>query len=92
MRLYRETWYEHVVGEGHPEMEPYLALVEQAVREPDQVWSSKATDRRLIYYRRVPGRPPLEVAVVGDVRRGIICTAYLYVPRGVRGARQLWPL
>jgi hypothetical protein len=91
MRLYEETWHEHVVGEGHPEMGPHLALVEDAVNEPDEVWTSKATNRRIIYYRRVPDRPPLEVAVVGDLRRGIICTAYLFAPRGSRGAERLWP-
>lgn len=91
MRLYYETWWDHVIGEDHPEMVPYLPLVRGAVASPREIWSSKHSDRRIIYYQEVPDRPHLDIAVVGDVRHGTICTAYLYAPRSSRGGKRLWP-
>lgn len=91
MRLYSDTWYDHVVNGGHPEVEPYLTLVHTAVVSPEQIWTSKHSERRIIYFTGVPQRPQLELAVVGDVSRGVILTAYLYRPRGSRGGKTLWP-
>ena len=89
--LHAETWQVHIVAEGHPEMRPYLAEVELTVREPREIWTSKRGDHRLVYYRELPLRPHLEVAVVADLRGGSVCTAYLHRHRGSRGGKRVWP-
>ncbi len=81
------TWVRHVVRR-HPEVGPYRAAVEAAVISPTVVLASSSDPDCLVHYGVCEGQAG-EVAVVANVRRGIVMTAYLCLRRG-RG-EQRWP-
>lgn len=73
--LHDRTWYGHVLR-GHPEVKECRALVENAVREPDEIRHSRSDEDCRIYFGRGPG-PDVKILVVADVKRGFVKTAHL---------------
>lgn len=69
-----DTWRRHITV-GHPEMGRYRAPVEQAMSAPLEVRASASDAACVVYMGTLPGRALL-VAVVADVRLGIVKTAY----------------
>lgn len=73
--LHDRTWSAHVLR-GHPEVAPWRALAENAVASPREIrYSTSDADCR-IYYGRGP-QTGLMIAVVADVKLGVVKTVYL---------------
>ncbi len=73
--LHERTWYGHVV-KGHPDLASHRSLVEVAISNPEEIRHSTSDPDCRIYYGRGP-RESVLIAVVVDVRIGIVKTVYL---------------
>ena len=83
--LHDHTWYGHVLI-GHREMHGRRGELGPLIRRPARIHFSNDADSRL-YYRTV-ARDGMMTAVVADVVRGIVKTAYR--TKRTRGAQE-WP-
>ncbi len=84
--LHDHTWYGHIL-KGHPEVQPFRALVEAAIFSPLEIRFTLADADCRIYYKDVPSGVLL-IAVVADVVAGFVKTTYLC--RTMKGATE-WP-
>jgi hypothetical protein len=73
--LHDRTWNGHII-KGHPEVDGHRALVEQAVRAPDEVRVSRSDPDCRLYYGPGPW-PDVRIMVVADVVHGLVKTAHL---------------
>lgn len=73
--LHDRTWHGHII-KGHPEVSDARALVEQAVRAPDEIRHSRSDVDCRIYFGQGP-RNGVKIMVVVDVALGLVKTAHL---------------
>jgi len=79
--LHDHTWFGHIL-KGHPECRGDRGLAEQAIRSPSTIRLSAADVDCRVYYGKGPSG--LLLAVVADVARGFVKTAYrTRTPKGV---------
>jgi hypothetical protein len=84
--LYDRTWHGHIVL-GHPETDPCRALVEEAVRSPEEIRHSRSAADCRVYFGVGP-RPGVRIMVVADVEKGVVKTAHL--ARRISGGPVEW--
>jgi len=84
--LHDRTWHGHIL-KGHPEVEPYRDLVEQAVRDPYEIRQSRSDENCRLYFGRGP-RETVRIMVVADVVEAVVKTAHLC--RRVTGGEREW--
>lgn len=73
----------------HPEVQMCRKLAEDAIAQPRAIWTSRSDADCRIYYAAGPW-PNIMVAVVADVKIGVVKTAYL--ARKTSGAELEWSL
>lgn len=71
--LFDDAWFGHII-KGHPDVKAYRQVVELTLSRPEQICFSTSDPDCRIYYG--PGRGKLMIAVVVDVVRGFVKTAY----------------
>ena len=84
--LHDRTWYGHIVL-GHPEMQEYRMLAEEAIRSPDEIRLSRSDANCRVYFGAGP-RPGIRIMVVADVIAGVVKTAHL--ARKISGGPVEW--
>jgi len=75
MTLHDRTWFNHILIR-HPEMFQHRGLAEQAISNPLEIHISLSDADSRTYYGLGP-RASIMIAVVGDVVKGLVKTAFL---------------
>ena len=73
--LHDHTWFGHML-KGHPEMKGLRGESERAITAPDSICYSNSSVNCRLYFAANPAGPLPYIAVVADLRLGLVLTAY----------------